>query len=87
MRVRKDALRKLTRPLQLLSFGLMLLFLTAGAANAQVWTKGKSGRQQSLRAVPRLLPFLDPSPAFGQSARRVEAPSSRSRPRVALRVT
>jgi len=40
MRVKQDSLTKLTRPLQLLSFGLMLLFLTAGGANAQVWTKG-----------------------------------------------
>jgi hypothetical protein len=31
---------------------------------------GNQEGQQSLRAVPQLLPFLGPPPAFGQSARR-----------------
>jgi len=61
MRVRQDALRKLTRPLQLLSFGLMLLILTAVGANAQVWRKASQ-----LQLCSQIAPLPPATGAAGQ---------------------
>ena len=61
MRVRPNALRRLTRPVQLLSFGLMLLLLTAVGANAQVWRKASQ-----LPLCAQIAPLPPATPAAGQ---------------------